>query len=147
MGEGPEMRNAKLTIAAVAVTAALSGAASAETPKAPTGDPIAVPSGMEVRWLETLRDSQGPAGLTMRFRFVAPGLAKKKVSQEAIDKDMATLCNDYALPRIAKSGPQPAQIIIAVADRVFPFGEADESVKQYFEAYSIENGACVWELF
>lgn len=141
------MLNAKLTIAAVALTAALSGPVFAETPKAPSGDPIAVPSGMDVRWLETLRDSQGPAGLTMRFRFVAPDLAKKKVSQEVVAKDMEALCNGYALPRIAKSGPQPAQIVIAIADRVFPFGEADESAKQYFEAYSIENGACVWELF
>lgn len=141
------MLKVNTAIAAVLATAVLAGAGAAETPKSPSGGPIAVPSGMDVRWLETLRDTQGPEGLTLRFRFIAPALAKKKVSEESVAKDMEVLCNTYALPRVPKSGPQPAQIVIAIADKVFPFGEADEGTHQYFEAYSIANGSCVWELF
>ncbi|MDS9468429.1 DUF6497 family protein [Paracoccus sp. MBLB3053] len=38
---------------------------------------ITLPSGAEVRWLETLHDSSGGLGLTYRFRFLMPDLASR----------------------------------------------------------------------
>lgn len=120
----------------------------ADTPKSPTGAPIPVPSGAEVRWLETVSDMQGPDGLTLRFRFVSPGLGKGNTASEtAVAKDMQTLCDSYALKRLPNQGPKPSQIVIALADKVFPYGAATPGVKQFFEAYSIENGRCKLELF
>lgn len=109
---------------------------------------IAVPSGEEIHWIETLHDTQGPEGLTLRFRFLAPAIGgANPVSAEVAQQDMAALCNDFALPRVPSPGPKPAQIIISLSERSVPFGEADEGVVQYFEAYSIADGSCVWELF
>ena len=53
----------------------------------------------------------------------------------------------FALPRIDPHGPQPAQVIISLSDRPVPFGEVEPDVTQFFEAYRIENGACIWEMF
>ena len=75
---------------------------------------IAVPSGEEIHWIETLHDTQGPEGLTLRFRFLAPAIGgANPVSAEVAQQDMAALCNDFALPRVPSPGPKPAQIIIS----------------------------------
>lgn len=113
------------------------------------GDIVAVPSGQEVRFLDAILGEPGPEGLTARFRFVAPAIARDggTVNAEAAQEDMAALCSDFALQRIANTGPQPAQIIIALADRELPFGEPAPEATQYFEAYSLADGMCVWEPF
>lgn len=110
--------------------------------------PIPVPSGQEVRFIETISDAQGPMGLTLRFRFLAPQIGgTDPIGAEVALTDMEALCNEFAIERLPTLGPQPAQIVISLADRVIPFGEVDEEAVQYFEAYSVEDGACVWELY
>ncbi|OCX66190.1 hypothetical protein BFP70_07780 [Thioclava sp. SK-1] len=125
----------------------LAGAALAEgfTPKLV---PISVPSGQDIRWQETVSDAQGSAGRTIRFRFVAPAIADAtKVDAEVALDDMLALCDTFAVPRIPNVGPQPEQIVISLADRDIPFGEANPDAVQYFEAYSIVDGHCQWEFF
>ncbi|MFD2172545.1 DUF6497 family protein [Rhodobacter lacus] len=113
----------------------------------PTGAPIPVPSGIAVHWLETLRDNQGPAGLTLRFRFVAPEVADPDYDPDKAAADLQALCDGYVLARVSEMGPQPAELVLDLADQVVPFGEANEAAVQYFEAYSIGDGACVWEFY
>lgn len=110
---------------------------------------IPVPSGQEIRLLDVIRTSAGPAGLAYRFRFVAPEIARETgaVSYETAAGDMAMLCRDYALPRLASTGPQPGQIIISLSDQPLEFGMSDPGVTQYFDAFAIENGTCIWEMF
>jgi hypothetical protein len=60
---------------------------------------------------------------------------------------MLALCNDYAIARLPTPGPVPAQIVIVLSDREVPFGETVPEATQYFEAYSIADGACLWEPF
>jgi Family of unknown function (DUF6497) len=107
---------------------------------------IAVPSGQIVTLQDVVGNVAGPAGLTTRFRFVAPGIAGD-VTLGAAQVDMEALCNDYALPRVVEFGPTPAQIVISLADIAVPFGEAAPEATQYFEAYSIQNGVCIWDVF
>ena len=113
------------------------------------GDAITVPSGQAVTLLDVITDTQGPSGLTARFRFLAPEVAKNggTVSVEVAGRDMDALCQDYALPRIANTGPQPAQIVISMADRDVPFGETHPEATQLFNSYSIADGTCVWDMF
>jgi hypothetical protein len=115
-------------------------------PDTPAGGTIPVPSGQAVTFLDVVTDASGPAGLTARFRFLAPGIAGGVDFQTAA-ADMQALCDTYALPRIANTGPQPAQIVIVLMDRVVEFGVADEAATQFFEAYSLQDGACIWEPF
>ena len=109
---------------------------------------IAVPSGQAISLQDVVWNAPGPAGLTLRFRFVAPGIAKGgTVSFESASADMEWLCQNYAIPRIANLGPQPAQIVISLSDRALPFGESAPDATQFFEAYSFKDGQCVWDMF
>jgi hypothetical protein len=112
-------------------------------------DPIPVPSGQTVTYVDTISDSAGPSGLTLRFRFLAPAISRDAgtVTPEAAQDDMLALCRTYALPRIASTGPQPQQIVISLSDRPVEFGIPDEAVTQFFDAYGIADGDCILELF
>ena len=112
-------------------------------------DVITVPSGQVVTLMDVIRDTAGPDGLTMRFRFLAPGVARDggTVDAETAGRDMDALCQDYALPKIANTGPQPAQIVISMSDRDLPFGETHPEATQLFNSYSIADGLCVWDVF
>lgn len=110
---------------------------------------IAVPSGQVVTLLEVISDAAGPFGLTARFRFLAPGIARDggTVDAETAARDMDHLCQSYALARIANTGPQPVQIIISMSDVDLPFGETRPDATQLFNSYSIADGTCVWEIY
>ncbi len=109
-------------------------------------EPIAVPSGQQVTFLEAIHDAPGPEGLTARFRFLAPGIAGELPFEAAVE-DMQALCDHFALPRIPAIGPVPAQIVISLSDRPVEFGLPDPEATQFFEAYRIEDGTCIWEPF
>lgn len=110
---------------------------------------IDVPSGQKVQFLDTIWGQPGPDGLTVRFRFVAPAIAREggTVPFDVAEADMAHLCETYALPRLSGMGPKPAQIIISLSDRALEFGAAAPEATQYFEAYRPEDGTCAWEGF
>jgi hypothetical protein len=114
-----------------------------------SGEKIEVPSGQEISLLDVIWNEEGPNGLVTRFRFLAPGIARDQgtVSFEVAAADMAHLCQEYALPRVTGSVALPSQIIVSLSDRPVPFGEPDPDSTQFFEAYRIENGACIWEAF
>jgi hypothetical protein len=125
--------------------------AGAEGPQVVPGDGavIAVPSGQEVRFLDTVINAPGTESATVRFRFVTPAIAKVggTVSYDVATEDMEHLCNSFALPKIATMTPVPTQIVISFSAAEVPFGEAAPEVTQFFEAYRIEDGACIWEAF
>jgi len=132
-------------IPAVALALALvAGAAVAEADKAKE-ERLVLPSGLEAAIHEMLWDRPGQ-GLTYRFRFVAPGFTGEE-EFESIMADLEYLCTTYAIPRLSNVGPVPAQVIVSLADRESAFGVIDAEVKQVFEAYRIENGTCIWEVF
>ena len=138
-------RGAIASLALVLAARAVLAEGAGDLPNVP---PIPVPSGQEVRFIETISDAQGAMGLTLRFRFLAPQIGgTDPIDAEVALTDMEALCNDFAIERLPTIGPQPAQIVISLSDRVVPFGEVDDEAVQYFEAYSVADGACVWEMF
>jgi hypothetical protein len=106
---------------------------------------ITLPSGLGVTLVETIRDAAGPAGLTDRFRFLAPWLAE--IDYEDVVPDLDWLCASVALPRVVTSVPPPTQIVISLADRRVAFGASDPDALQFFESYGIEDATCVPEFF
>ncbi len=112
-------------------------------------EPIPVPSGQTVTFIEMIHDSPGPEGLTYRFRFLAPAIAREggTISDDQAFEDMAVLCEAFALPRLATTGPQPSQIVISLSDRPVAFAEPDPEATQYFEAYRPDGALCIWEGF
>jgi hypothetical protein len=110
---------------------------------------LAVPSGQAVTFLDTIHAVPGPEGLTVRFRFVAPAIAREggTVTAEAAQRDMEWLCQNYAVPRLPTTGPVPEQVVISLSDRPVEFGAPAPEATQFFEAYRIEDGTCHWEAF
>ncbi len=132
-------RRARMVVMGAAVTMHSASAAQAE-------GTIALPSGMVVTYLDTIHSAPGPEGLTIRFRFVAADLAGTPADETTL-ADMTWLCETYALPRLASTGPAPAQVIITLADRPVEFGTVDPEATQYFEAFRPEGETCQWEAF
>lgn len=133
---------------AMVLSAPVSGLAS--SPVLEVGTLIQVPSGQEVTFLDVIEGEEGAAGTAIRFRFLAPRIARKKGDVEFMqaEEDMAVLCQDYALPHMMDIGADmPAQIIIVLSDRAVEYGVADPDATQFFEAYRPEDGMCIWEGF
>jgi len=147
-GWGAHRARTRGAAAALIVLWAGSGAVG-QDPAGVDGQMIAVPSGQEVRYLETVQSAPGPEGLTIRFRFVAPAIARDggTVDPETAQADMEALCNDFALPRLPVTGPVPSQIVVSLSDRAVAFGEPAPEVTQFFEAYVVADGRCQWEAF
>ncbi len=124
-------------------------AAIAPDPAPPeAAEVIAVPSRQVITLQDVILNEQGAFGLTARFRFTAPGIAPDGgVTFDASVADMQHLCDTYALPRIANTGPLPQQIIISLSAAPLPFGDAAPEITQFFEAYSVQDNVCIWEVF
>ncbi|SMX32646.1 DUF6497 family protein [Actibacterium lipolyticum] len=105
---------------------------------------LAVPSGQPVTFLDAIWAEQGG---TVRFRFVAPKIAKEAQSIDfaEAEQDMAFLCENYALPKVAGVNPAVSQVIISLSDRPVAFGQSAPDATQFFEAYQPVGDDCVWE--
>lgn len=119
--------------------------ASAET----AGVVVAVPSGQSVTLLDVIRDAPGPDGPALRFRFLAPAIARDggTVDFDTAISDMLHLCQSYVAPRLAEFGTAPGQVIISLSDVAVPFGAAAPEATQFFESFRIADGDCIWEPF
>ncbi len=118
----------------------------AAAPPAASGEGIAevaLKSGGTAVLQEIVTSVPGTEGATARFRFVLPGL---RAGEDRGD-DMQTLCDDFALSRIEGMIPSPQQIVISLADRDLPFGEPAPDAVQFFEAYRVQGGHCIWDMF
>ena len=112
-------------------------------------DALTLPSGQKVTLIEALTNIPGNDGLAIRYRFLAPEIARDTgtIDADTAGADMDWLCNTYALPRLPLNGPQPAEIIISMSDMNVPFGEDHPEATQFFNSYKIEDGECQWEMF
>ncbi|OYU19337.1 MAG: acetolactate synthase [Rhodobacteraceae bacterium PARR1] len=109
---------------------------------------VEVPSGQSITLQEVVWNAPGTDGVATRFLFVAPAIAPGGgIDFDTASTDMQHLCDAFALPRVMDNIPPPAQIVISLSDRPVPFGQSAPEATQFFESYSIENGACTWEMF
>lgn len=112
------------------------------------GVTVEVPSGQSITLQEVVWNAPGTDGVATRFLFVAPAIAPGGgIDFDTASTDMQHLCDAFALPRVMDNIPPPAQIVISLSDRPVPFGQSAPEATQFFESYSIENGACTWEMF
>jgi hypothetical protein len=107
------------------------------------GEQVPVPSGQAVAFHEVIAGETGP----LRFRFIAPAIAREggTVGFDQAAADMEYLCTNYALPLLKGQGTD--KVIVSLSDRDIAFGASDPAVTQFFEAYRIEDGACIVEMF
>lgn len=112
------------------------------------GAPLPVPSGQPVHLHDALLDNN-PGELWLRLRFVAPRIGNRsgQIGYEAAAADMDHLCQSFAVRYVQQHALNPARVVISLSDRPVEFGQADPDATQFFEAYRLENGRCIWEEF
>lgn len=87
------------------------------------------------------------AGGLARFRLVVPGLGGEGAGYNAVAGDLPWVCEALALPALAANGWRATEVVVTLADREVPFGEADPEATQFIEGFRIEDGACVPQAF
>ncbi|WP_240989291.1 DUF6497 family protein [Salipiger mangrovisoli] len=106
---------------------------------------VAVPSGMSVTFVDSSIDSGTSA---QRFRFLAPQIGgPKPLTYDEVAPDMQHLCDNFALPRATQAQVIPPVIVISLMEEPLEVGVTSPGIRQYFEAYSPQNGVCLWEAF
>lgn len=125
---------------------------SASQGRAANGDPVdlALPSGQSVIFHEALREVQDEgAAQIYRFRFVAHQISAgdDALSFDEVAQDMQELCQAFALPSLDRLEAAPDRIIISLSEQPVDFGVMSPDLIQYFEAYIIEDGRCIWEIY
>jgi len=117
-----------------------------EDSKLPTGkSAMILPSGLEAHLQEMIWNAPGE-GLAYRFRFVAPEFEQTE-DVEKVMSDLHHLCTEYAVPRLSEIGPAPGQVVVSLADQPSEFGTYNPDVTQVFEAFELQDGACIWGVF
>ena len=113
------------------------------------GEAIPVPSGQVVTLLEAVSNVPGNNGPALRFRFLAPDIARDlgRIDPDTAGSDMDHLCNTFALSNLPDDGAIPAEIIISLSESDVPLGENHPEATQFFNSYKIEDGVCQWEMF
>ncbi|MFQ6547814.1 DUF6497 family protein [Aestuariibius sp. 2305UL40-4] len=107
-------------------------------------DPVQVPSGEDVALYDLILE---PETRIARFRFVVPAIGPGGPGYAELEADFTHLCESYALPALAETSWAARQIVISMSNRETEFGVADYDAVQFFEAFRVESGVCVWEQF
>lgn len=104
---------------------------------------ISVPSGQKLDLLEAFWEDGLEDTPALRLRFVAPEISGARTFAE-IEPDFHHLCEVVGLGYASEVIGNPL-IIVNLSDRPVEFGATDPDAVQYFEAFRIEDGECVWE--
>ena len=107
-----------------------------------------VPSGQPITLHEVLLDNVNGEDW-LRFRFIAPriGRADSDISYADSAPDMAHLCGNVVIPYMAEYNLTGHLIVVSLADQETEFGATNPDATQFFDAFRVENGACIWEVF
>lgn len=107
--------------------------------------PPTVPSGVALSRLEVLEETQPDGSLWLRLRYVAPGITRDQRAD--IHDDFEALCIADALTYEPVTRVPAAQAVISIAAAPVEFGTTAPDIPQFFEAFRLENGTCIWEEF
>ena len=124
--------------------AALGGAFAGAAAAGSLEELPAVPSGFDYSVQEVIFDAIGNQQRA-RFRVVMPAVAAHPF--DMVEADFTTLCEDLAVPELSRYQRNFESVVISIADRETEFGVANAEATQYFEAFTLENGTCIWEAF
>jgi hypothetical protein len=106
---------------------------------------VAVPSGTDVSLYDVILE---PETQVARFRFLVPDIGGDDgVSFSDAVPDIQYLCDQIVLPGLAENGWTTGDVVISLSAAEVQFGVASPNVVQYFQPFSIQAGACMWEDF
>lgn len=113
----------------------------------------AVPSGQALSLMEVIADDgmdgDVDGGIVHRFRFLAPDLASPltRPSFEVLTADIEALCAEFAVPYLQESNEEAARVVVSLSAEPVVFGQVSPEIVQVFEAFSLDRGTCILEMF
>nr|WP_244995944.1 DUF6497 family protein [Pseudooceanicola nitratireducens] len=110
-----------------------------------SGPSVSVPSGRALSLQEVREETQPDGTLWLRLRYVAPGMTR--ADRAAVADDFQALCQTDALRYQPQAPVTAAQAVISIAAAPMEFGVSNPEIPQFFEAFRLENGTCIWEAF
>lgn len=107
---------------------------------------VSVPSGQELALYDVVLEAEGRVA---RFLFHAPGIVLEGdgLTYADVADDFAYLCQEIAVPALEANGWTPEEVVVSMADRRVEFGEITPEAIQFFEAFTVEDGTCIWRAF
>jgi hypothetical protein len=105
--------------------------------------PVTVPSGQSLEFIEAFWDLTEESNPTLRLRFLAPEIGGARGFAE-IEKDFPLLCQTLGVPNVPPER-DGALIVLSFSDRPVPFGTFDPEATQFFEGFRADSGKCIWE--
>ena len=129
-----------IVLAAALLAALPSGAARA------AGDAVLPESGYDdLVFHDTIprEDDTAP----WRFRFVLPDLGGPGRSFDDVSATMMALCERVVVPRLGDRAGEGDRVVVTLMREPVDFGSTDPQSVQFFEAYRLEDGRCIWEFF
>lgn len=111
----------------------------------PMDGDYALPSGRAAELCDILPETQPFTSVTwLVVRMVVPDLPGPGVESTHTDHDW--VCGELALPAVETIEPPPARIVVQLMAEPFIRGEPAPGITQSIEAYTLRDGACIWEL-
>ncbi len=101
------------------------------------------PSGRTISLCEIIHEAQPSGASWAVVRVLDPALSDDALGQDHADHDWA--CETWGLT-VLEAEPRPERIVVQVMAAPFVRGEPAQGITQSIEAYSVENGTCIWEL-
>lgn len=99
------------------------------------------PSGRVVTLCEVLFETQPSGAEWAVVRVLDPDLPPASAASDHVDHDW--ICETWGVP---KTNPETARVIVQIMQAAFVRGEAAPGISQSIEAYSLDDGTCIWEL-
>lgn len=105
--------------------------------------PVTVPSGQPLEFVEAFWDLTDESQPTLRLRLLAPEIGTVRGFAD-VEADFPVLCQRLALPRVPPDRAG-ARVVVSLSDRPIPFGTLDPDATQFFEGFRVVDDTCVWE--
>lgn len=131
-----------LTLAVVASAAFLALRTGGDAQVCTTQEVLQAPSGHDLQLCDVVFETQPSNDTWAVIRVVDPALLGAARADQS-DHDWA--CEIWGLPALDKE-PRPTRIIVQIMETPFVRGEPAPGITQSIEAYSEEDGTCMWEL-
>lgn len=113
---------------------------------APPPRPVHLASGSVATLIETIWES-GSEGRLGRYRFLVPAIARATPTMAEVEADLVQLCREQAVPHMAIAGQTADRLVISMSAEAIAFGDSRPDVTQFFEAFVLQDGDCMVEVF
>ncbi|SEW24252.1 hypothetical protein SAMN04488515_1794 [Cognatiyoonia koreensis] len=105
---------------------------------------LTAPSGLKLNLYDVIIEDDAALA---RFRFEVPEIADNGLPFADVADDLQALCNQTLLPGLQQSGWDEGQIVVQLSAEKVDFGATVPDITQYFQPFSIDGDACIWEDF